>query len=209
MSLRSANRGAAVVVAIILAVTPVLQALPQTPPPPATPRRQAKPAPAGQSARRQPRRQPAVDRRLAARLHDAEPGSRRSCTSRRSRAGPTRSSWWRSRRRRIRPKARRRRPNRRSARIKLEADDAASRSTSGWSTSPTCGSPSRISRRCPRSNCARSSPRSRRRFPKRIASLRSIACWRSSTRAPSCRRTCRGSRPIRRRSSSAARPRSS
>ena len=49
MSIRSANRGAAVVVAIIVAITPVLQALPQTPTKTAAPA-QAKPPAKAQPA---------------------------------------------------------------------------------------------------------------------------------------------------------------
>ena len=71
MSIRSANRGTALVVAAIFAVTPVLQALPQTPPPQAKPVATAKPATAKPAAAR-----PRDRSRLAAQLHHAEPGTR-------------------------------------------------------------------------------------------------------------------------------------
>ena len=87
--------------------------------------------------------------RLAAQLHHPEPGTRDRSSSRRSRAGRTRRSWSPSRRRRIRPTARPRRPSRRSARSSSKPTRKC-RSSSGWSISPTCGSPSRISRRVPK-----------------------------------------------------------
>ena len=197
MSIRSANRGAAVVVAVILAVTPVLQALPQTPAPAKPAARQARTAKRpGQGRSRRARRRP--DRRLAAHLHHAEPGPRDRLRAADRELGEPEAAGRRSRRRRIRPRARPRRPSRRSAPSSSKPTRSVSLERAAGQFRQPADHRSRISRRCPKSSCARSSPRSRRRFPKTIASSRSIACWRSSTRAPSCRRTCPGSRPIRR-----------
>ena len=193
MSLRSANRGAAVVAGDR---------------PRRLPRRCRRCRRRAAKPRRRLMRSPDQDAsardagagrwRLAAHLHDAEPGTRRRVRAADRELGEPEAhggvrgvvlSGQEAQRRPAKAGARHHQARGRDERLARRAPGQLR---------PTCASPSRIFRPSPRSSSATSSRRSRKRFRRPIRSSRSIACWRSSTRAPSCRRTCPGSRPIRR-----------